>query len=123
MSEYTEQAALFEWATTVEGRIPDLAWLAHWPNGEYRTKATAARLKAAGVRRGPPDIWLPVRRLHYVGFVCELKARRGRLTPDQERWLAHLAAQGWWTGVYHDWTDAARALCTYLGYPFQDLGL
>lgn len=129
MSEHTEQAALFQWAAMAESRLPELAFLAHWPNGDHRTKAAAGRLQAAGVKRGPADVWLFARTPVYVGFVFEFKTRKGnkaareRLTPEQAVWFAHLEAQGWLTGAYFDWPDAARAICRYLGADFRQWGL
>lgn len=123
MSEYSEQCALFEWAATCQGRAPELALLYHWPNGEKRDKRTAARLKAAGVRRGALDCWLFVRRGDAPGMAFEMKCATGRLTPEQRALMAVLQGQGWRVGVYHAWYDAARDVAQYLGYDPAKLGL
>lgn len=129
MSEATEQAALFQWAEIAQAQIPSLAFLAHWPNGGKRDKAAAGQLKAQGVKKGPADVWLFVRNPLYVGFVFEFKTRKGnasalqRLTPEQSMWFAHLERQGWLTGAYYDWPDAARAICRYLGTDYSVWGL
>jgi hypothetical protein len=59
---------------------PDLMWF-HVPNGEKRSKATAGRLKAMGVRAGVPDLCfiLPGGASAFI----ELKAGKGRLTSEQ----------------------------------------
>ncbi|MCA3269201.1 MAG: hypothetical protein ACK5XX_00560 [Holosporales bacterium] len=61
---------------------PEVRWL-HIPNGEYRTPATAGRLKRMGVKKGVWDIII----LHAGrSFWCELKATDGDLTDEQEDW-------------------------------------
>ena len=54
--EHVEQAALFRWAEFARARLPELTLLHAIPNGGHRHKATAARLKAEGVKRGVPDL-------------------------------------------------------------------
>jgi hypothetical protein len=60
---------------------PDVIWY-HVPNGEYRSKRTAARLKASGVRPGVADIAVVVG----GGFArfLELKTRKGRQSVEQK---------------------------------------
>lgn len=40
--------------------VPELRWLHAIPNGGYRDKATAGKLKAEGVKRGVSDMFLPL---------------------------------------------------------------
>ncbi len=145
MSESSDQAALFSLLNTLAGcdasgriiagstpRLPLLMYVLHVPNeangGGEKTKKgipleaiTNARV---GVRAGVPDLLFPVTNqraieMHPVGtlFGCaiELKAHDGRLRPDQRRWLAHLAAHGWYTETFFDWTKAARLLIAWAG--------
>ena len=59
------------------------------PNGEYRSKRTAGRLKAQGVAAGAPDLLIIVRG---VAHGLELKTIKGRQSPAQRlmerRWEA-----------------------------------
>lgn len=57
--EVDEQRAVFEWAEYAKGKYPWLKWMHHIPNGGSRNKIEAVRLKAQGVKRGVPDIFLP----------------------------------------------------------------
>jgi hypothetical protein len=129
MSEATEQMALIEFATRFQERIPELAWLFHPANGEKRDKATAARLRMMGVKRGVPDLWLPVARYDAArnvaknGLVIELKFGKNKQTPEQTAWLGFLARQGWEVHTCYDWTAAARALVAYLGRDAGEFGL
>jgi hypothetical protein len=64
----------------------------HFPAGEYRRPATAARLKRMGVRAGWPDFIL----LSPDGTprFLELKRRGGKLTHEQEDFLGWCIARG-----------------------------
>src|SRR4051812_39956800 len=69
-SEDSQQMALFAWAADNVGRYPQLAWLFAIPNGGSRHIAEAAKLVAAGVRSGVPDLMLPwpKQKMDYQGF-------------------------------------------------------
>ena len=96
--EHNEQVAVFQWAAYNEATYPELKYLFAVPNGGQRNVIVASKLKAEGVKRGVPDIWLPVARGGFHGLVIELKADKGRKTPEQEAWLQFLFAQGYFAG-------------------------
>lgn len=121
--EADEQIALFQWIETVTSREPRIAWAFHVPNGEYRHKATAVKLKAMGVRPGVPDVFLPVSAHGYVGLAIELKVDGNEPDPEQRRWLQQLREVGWFANVYHGWVAAALAITWYLGRTPVDMGL
>jgi hypothetical protein len=108
MSEHAEQMGLFEWAAYAAVHWPELALLHAIPNGGDRHPTVAARLKAAGVKPGVPDICLPVPRGDWHGLYIELKTRRGRVSAAQREWLTALARQGYRTAVG---PRVATALC------------
>ncbi len=108
------QEALFEWAACNTGRLPELAWLHHIPNGGRRDKRTAVALKRQGVKAGVPDLCLPVARNGFNGLYIELKAGKNRPTASQREWLEFLAGQGYRTAVCYHWEYAARLLEDYL---------
>ena len=112
--EHNEQVAVFAWARWAEAQYPELALLFAVPNGGARNKVTAARLKAEGVKRGVLDIWFPVARGGYHGLTIELKAKGGRLSPEQRTWLAALQAQGWCALMCVGALEAIAALENYL---------
>lgn len=90
MSEYDEQVAVVEWC--------DLHGVAciHVPNEGKRAKATAGRLKRAGMRPGVPDLFIPEPRGGYHGMWLELKDVDGRPpTKAQREWLELLDAKGY----------------------------
>lgn len=64
----------------------------HIPLGEYRSKATAAKLKRMGVMPGWPDFQFAGRGQRM--FFLELKRRGGRLSIDQTYLVEHLRESG-----------------------------
>ncbi len=113
-SEHAEQAALFRWAEFARSRLPELALLHAIPNGGHRYKATAARLKAEGVKRGVPDVCLPVARSGAHGLYIELKTERGKATPEQLGWIRALRRQGYVAEVCRGWESARSMIEHYL---------
>lgn len=110
-----EQCALFEWAEIQTARWPGLALMFHIPNGGWRIKTEAARLKRMGVKRGVPDICLPVARGVHHGLFVELKRPDGgRASEEQTSWLEALRAAGYAAEVCHGWETAARVIMQYL---------
>jgi VRR-NUC domain len=112
--EHAEQAALFRWAEFARPRLPDLALMFAIPNGGHRHKATAARLKAEGVKRGVPDLCLPVARSGAHGLYIELKTERGKPTPEQYGWIRALRRQGYAAEVCRGWEQARSMIEHYL---------
>jgi hypothetical protein len=72
----------------------------HFPAGELRNKATAARLKRMGLARGWADLILlsPAALAHFL----ELKRRGETLSDDQEDFESYCLAHGY----PHAWTDS-----------------
>lgn len=137
MSESTDQMALFDLLNRLAGtdgsgrplegvtaRLPLLRWVTHFPAGEKRDKATAAKLQRMGLRAGVPDVLcftpnqLPIGdkpAYYYVGCVIERKAARGVVSIEQRAWLKLLESAGWFVVIDREWTKAARLLITWVG--------
>ena len=113
-NEHAEQAALFSWAEFARDRYPELALMFAIPNGGHRHKAVAARMKAEGVKRGVPDICLPVPRGIWHGLYIELKTSTGRVSREQRRWIALLITQGYRADVCRGWQQARQLIEEYL---------
>lgn len=114
-TEEQEQAAVFEWATIMAYQMPELRLLFHVPNGAYRPIATAAKLKAAGVKAGVPDLCLPVARSGYHGLYIELKRKKnGRVSDAQSSWIDELRHQGYRAEICHGADEACDVLMSYL---------
>src|SRR4051812_25035629 len=114
-SEEAAQIALFGWAqtATIREAYPELRWLFAIPNGGFRTKAGAGKLRAMGVKAGVPDMCLPIRRGEFGALFIELKKpptpgkRLSQARPEQNTWIEHLKKQGYGAAVCYGF-DAAR---------------
>lgn len=113
-SESDEQQMLFQWASIMARRVPELSLLFHIPNGGARSKATAGKLKAEGVKTGVPDLCLPVARGGYHGLFIELKVGTNKPSPSQNEWLAALAKEGYRAEVCYGWHAASQVIEKYL---------
>lgn len=109
------QVALFRWVELQKRVYPDLALLFAIPNGGERNAIVAAKMKAEGVRRGVPDLFLPVPRGLWHGLFIELKAGRNTASPEQKEWIARLSAQGYRVEVMRDdWLKVTELIVNYL---------
>lgn len=122
-TESVEQINLFRWAEWQQGAYPELKRLYHIPNGGFRNKATAGRLKAEGVKSGVPDLCLPVPHGGFHGLYVEMKRLRGNTTTkDQDDWLGFLKERGYFTAVCKGWEAAAKVILEYIKMPLTEAG-
>lgn len=137
-SEHGHQTALFAWCAIINnvGINKDVSKLYAIPNGGKRDAATAAMLKAEGVRKGVPDLFLPVpivvsprnqTALYAVfkdtcltsnvlsGLYIEMKKPiGGKLSPEQVQRIAELKRDGYAVVTCKTWREARDAIVTYL---------
>ena len=113
-TEEEEQTVVMHWATMAAGRWPELRMLFHIPNGGKRTKTEAARFRAAGVRSGVPDLFLPCSRGGFHGLWIEMKAMGGRVSREQERWQTELMGQGYMCAVCYGADAAIETIKKYM---------
>lgn len=114
-TESQEQVTLFAWAKLNENKYPELALMLHVPNGGWRDKRTAEKLKREGVRPGFPDIFLPVPRRGHHGLMVELKrVKGGSVSTDQKKWLESLNSQGYLAVVAKGYEEAKKIIVDYL---------
>lgn len=115
-TEEVEQTHLIRWTVAHAKAVPELLLLHAIPNGGLRSKSEAARMKAAGVKAGVPDLFLPVARNGCHGLYIELKRRHGgRVSSDQVKWMEALQRQGYCCALAKGWDMAAEVICDYLG--------
>lgn len=118
MTETQEQITLIKWTQqpSVREKYPELALLFHIPN-ERPDKVQAAILKKMGVKRGVPDLFLPVPSGACHGLFLEMKTDAGRVSDEQVWWGDHLKANGYACRVCFGWRQAVEALIWYLELP------
>jgi hypothetical protein len=113
-SELAHQTALFCWAALNAYRWPELRLLFSIPNEGLRSRITAGQLKAAGMRSGVPDVFLPVSRWGKHGLWIEMKVKPNKTTAAQDEWLRDLRAEGYACTVAYSWREAADCILEYL---------
>jgi hypothetical protein len=114
LTEHRIQAGLFKWAKLAAAHHPELALLFAIPNGGARDPITGAMLKAEGVKRGVPDLFLPTAVGTYHGLFLEMKTASGRLSPEQHQWQHGLIEQGYACVTAHSLEQAIDTLTRYL---------
>lgn len=113
-TEEEEQTAVMHWAAMAAGRWPELRLLFHIPNGGKRSKSEAVRFRAAGVRSGVPDLFLPCSRGGFHGLWVEMKAIGGRVSREQEQWHKELMEQGYMSVVCYGAAAAIETIEKYM---------
>lgn len=97
-SEHAEQAMFVQW---FRAQYPGVLLFAI-PNGEYRNKVTAMRLKAQGLTPGIPDLFIPAWRL----FIEMKRTKGGRVSPEQKAILEYLNGCGYTAVVCNGFEEA-----------------
>lgn len=114
-SEDEEQALLFQWANAESHNYPCLACMFAVPNGGYRNKATAVRMKRTGVRAGVPDVFLPFSNGKEHGLFVEMKRKKhGHVSDAQKEMMDKLAKQGYRCVVCRGFDEARKAIMAYI---------
>jgi len=117
-TEAAEQEKLIRWAFFAAHSRPEfreLNLLAAIPNGGWRRPETGAKLKRQGVRRGFPDLILPVAKGKYHGLFIELKRLKGGHVESLQRdWADSLKAQGYYHAFCYGFEQAKSVLERYL---------
>ena len=115
MTEEEHQIRLFNELGILAVNNPVFDDIFHIPNGGHRHKATAGKMKAAGVKSGIPDIFVAVARYGFHGAFIELKSLKlARLSHSQKMWIAKLNSNGYRVYVCYGWREALKAIKEYL---------
>jgi len=116
MDDWTEHQVQCKIAVTLN-RL-GLLWC-HVPNEGKRSVVAGARLRAAGLKSGVPDILIfsPAPNKPEVhGVAIELKRKKGgRISETQKEWIWRLEEAGWRATVCHGYYEAMDEL-KKLGY-------
>lgn len=115
-SEHNEQCAVIHWWRKWHHKfnVPEFALFAI-PNGGSRDIITGSRLKAEGVRRGTPDLFLSVPVGGKAGMYIELKYNKGRLSEEQQEFLTFAESNRYATAVCWTAEEAIAAIKQYFG--------
>jgi len=100
-SEHEEQSAFVAW---FRYKYPGILIFAI-PNGGYRTKVEAVKLKREGVVAGIPDLCVPK-----LDLWIEVKTRNGRLSKKQKEVIKYLESIGDKVIVAYGCEDAIKKI-------------
>lgn len=113
-TEHAEQVALVQW---FRAEHPNVLMFAI-PNGGWRSKATAAKLKLEGVVPGVPDLCIPEWRLY-----IEMKRTKGwSVSDDQKAVMAELERVGYTCVVCRGFLEAKMFLQNFTKYSLPQNG-
>jgi hypothetical protein len=86
------------------------------PNGGWRDKITAHKLKMEGLEAGVPDLHFPEPLPPYPGLYIEMKRNEGgKTSPKQKEWIAALKERGFKVLVCDGAIQAKTAINEYFG--------
>jgi len=105
-SEHSEQVGFINW---FRSQYPEILIFAI-PNGEKRAISVAKRLKAEGVVRGVPDLFIPAWNL----WVEMKRVSGGRLSTDQKQMISYLENIGHTVIVGKGATDASQHIRKFM---------
>ena len=115
-TEHQEQVEVIRWANDPANKHYHLSKLLFAiPNGGHRSKKTAGKLKAEGVKSGVPDLFLPVPGGPWHGLFIEMKrAKGGRESAEQTAWISTLRAMNYRVEVCAGAAQAIDIISDYL---------
>ena len=116
MTEYNHQKAVFEWSQqpSVRSVYPELKLLFHIKNETTGGAKQVAIDRKNGIRKGVPDLCLPVPRGGFHGLYIEMKNETGRASEEQKWWGNELENQGYKFNICYGWKQATEVLEWYL---------
>ena len=115
-TEMQEQMWVIQWSEqpSIREKYPMLKYLFHIAN-ERSDKVQAAIMKKMGVRKGVPDLCLPVPKKKYHGLYIEMKRiKDGKPSYEQLWWKNGLTENGYCSVICNGWKAATQTLMWYL---------
>jgi len=113
-SEHETQIQIFEWAKFMEHKYPELKLLNASLNGVRLTIGQAKKAKLTGMKKGYPDIFLPVAKSGFHGLFIELKVGPNKATKEQKWWIEQLNKQGYFARVCKGFDETTWTILEYL---------
>jgi hypothetical protein len=110
LNEHQEQKILIRWFRL---QYPNLTMFAI-PNGGMRSKITASKLKDEGVLAGVSDLFLMVANERYHGLFIEMKSIKGKVSPEQIKFVERAKNAGYSAIVCYGFENAQSEIHRYL---------
>jgi len=105
-TELQEQIGFYEWFSR---KFPNTLCF-HIPNGGWRDINTAKKLKASGVVKGIPDLFIPSLKI----FIEMKRVKGGVVSPEQKKIMAYLERVGYKVILARGAADASRQILDFL---------
>jgi hypothetical protein len=115
LNEHEEQRSVILWANTMAIRQPVLKLLFAVPNAARRSFGAANYMRAEGLKRGVPDLFLPCARGGYHGLFIEMKVKPNKPSPEQVEYIRELNAQSYHALICWSASEAITNIEKYLG--------
>ncbi len=112
--EAAEQEKVIAWAKENENNYLFLRLLHSSLNGVKLSKAQAGKALKQGMKKGVPDLFLPVKQGGFSGLYIEMKSAKGRVSVEQSRYLKCAAENGYSVVVCYSAVDAINTIKSYL---------
>lgn len=87
------------------------------PNGGYRTKTTAAIMKAEGQLSGVADLILLKRKGKCGALLLEAKVKGNYQSDNQKLWQSMIEADGYEYRIFHSLEEFIEIVTEYLNRP------
>ena len=111
--EAAEQENVIKWARDNEKTYPFL-WMLHSSlNGVKLSKAQAGKALKQGMKKGVPDLFLPVKQGGFSGLYIEMKSAKGRISIEQSKFLKDVSDNGYAAFVCYSADDAIKRIEDY----------
>ena len=119
MTEHDEQRAVIDWRDLHLRQYPELDLLYSNLNGAMMGGGRiggirANREKAAGMRPGVSDLFMPVARHGYHGIYIEMKTYKGTPSENQLEFINAVSEQGYYAIVCYGADEAIEILEWYV---------
>jgi hypothetical protein len=122
MPEHDNQRAIMDWAKIMAKQLPDIELLFSIPNQNILLSRLPPRarfqvisyMESEGMRKGVPDLCLPVARGGYHGLYLENKYKRNKPSPEQAWWMDRLTQAGHLATAAWSVEEAIEILTEYL---------
>lgn len=110
MNEHDEQVVLIRWFRLCYPKLVIFSI----PNAAKRSVGLANYMKAEGLLTGVSDIFVMKPNKHFSGLFIEMKAKGGKVSPQQKYFIEQAIANGYAAYVCFGFEDAQSVIVQYL---------
>ncbi len=112
--EELQQIAFFDFCRAMQHTHLGYALAYHVPNERMASIQRRMTLKRAGVRKGVPDICVPVRNDKYSALYIEMKVKPNKPSPEQISLIQHLNIAGNYAVICWSADEAIKIIQDYI---------